>query len=354
LTTSVAAVTLKELARLLGLSATTVSRALNNYPEVGAATRLRVLEAATRHGYAPNQSARRLATGRAMAIGHVLPLGGAHEMINPLFAEFIAGAGEVYSAAGYDMLLSLVPEAEQATAYRLMAAQRRVDGVMVHSPLVQDPRLGILREVGLPFVVHGRDGSDHPDYAFLDINNRRAFRRATEFLIDLGHRRIALLNGLEAMSFAHRRRRGFEEALAGRGLRAEPSLMRSEEMTELYGHRSAREMLALPRPPTAFLVASIIVAIGVLRAVREAGLEPGRDVSIVTHDDELAAFAPGPTVPVFTATRCSIRAAGRRCAELLIARIGAPSLPPAQEVWDAELTLGQSTGRPPRERRHAP
>jgi LacI family transcriptional regulator len=156
------------------------------------------------------------------------------------------------------------------------------------------------------------------------------------------------------MSFAHRRRRGFEEALAGRGLRAEPSLMRSEEMTELYGHRSAREMLALPRPPTAFLVASIIVAIGVLRAVREAGLEPGRDVSIVTHDDELAAFAPGPTVPVFTATRCSIRAAGRRCAELLIARIGAPSLPPAQEVWDAELTLGQSTGRPPRERRHAP
>jgi LacI family transcriptional regulator len=337
------AVTLKELARLLGLSTTTVSRALNDYPEVGAATRARVLEAASLHGYAPNQAARRLATGRAMAIGHVIPLG-QHQMINPIFADFIAGAGEVYSAAGYDMLLSVVPEIDEGRAYRQMAAHRKVDGVIVHAPYVDDPRVTLLRELGLPFVMHGRDSGGPVDYSFMDINNRRAFRRATDFLIDLGHRRIALINGLEAMNFAHRRRMGFEDALAGRGIAVDPTLLASAEMVEPYGHRAAQAMLALPRPPTAFLTASIIIALGVLRAVREAGLAPGRDVSIVTHDDELLAFDAGPTVPLFTATRSSIRAAGRRCAAMLIARLDAPAAPPLQELWDAELTLGQTTG----------
>lgn len=335
--------TLRELARLLGLSTTTVSRALNDYPEVGAATRARVLEAAARHGYAPNQTARRLATGRAMAIGHVIPLG-LHQMINPIFADFIAGAGEVYSAAGYDMVLSVVSEAEEAAAYRQMAAQRKVDGVIVHAPSVVEPRLALLRELGLPFVMHGREGSAAPDYPYLDINNRRAFRRATEFLLDLGHRRIALVNGLETMNFAHRRRLGFEEALAARGLAPDPRLMRSAEMVEPYGHRAAAEMLALDAPPTAFLTASVFIAMGVMRAVREAGRSPGRDVSIVTHDDELLVFAAGPTVPLFTATRSPIRAAGRRCAEILLARFAAPEAPPVQELWEAELTIGQTTG----------
>jgi LacI family transcriptional regulator len=335
--------TLKQLAQLLGLSTTTVSRALNHYPEVGARTRARVLEAAARHGYAPNQTARRLATGRAMAIGHVVPLA-QHQMINPIFADFIMGAGEVYSSAGYDMVLSVVPEAEEAAAYRGLAVQQKVDGLMVHAPLVEDARVELIRSLALPFVMHGRDGQESADYPFVDINNRRAFRRATNFLLDLGHRRIALVNGLETMSFAHRRRRGYEEALESRGLVPDPALMRSSEMREPYGHRAARDMLRGPDPPTAFLTASVIIAIGVLRAVREAGLRPGRDVSIVTHDDDLSYFSAGDDVPLFTATRSSIRAAGRRCAELLIARINAPDAPPVQELWEVELTLGQSTG----------
>lgn len=344
--------TLKELARLLGLSATTVSRALNGYPEVGAETRARVLEAAARHGYEPNVTARRLATGRALAIGHVIPLA-EHQMINPIFADFIAGAGEVYSAAGYDMLLSVVPEPEEPSAYAQMAAQNKVDGVIVHAPKVHDGRVEMLRRLGLPFVMHGRDGREAPDYPFLDIDNRRAFRRATEHLLGLGHRRIALVNGLEAMSFAHRRRHGYLEALRAAGLAPDPQLMRTREMREPYGHAAAAEMLRLPDPPTAFLTASIIVAFGVLRAVREAGLEPGRDVSIATHDDVLSHFSLDGAPPVFTATRSSIRAAGRRCAEILLDLIAAPHRPPVQELWQAELIPGPSTGPALRENQHA-
>jgi LacI family transcriptional regulator len=234
-----------------------------------------------------------------------------------------------------------------------MAAHRKADGVIVHAPRVQDPRVALLRELGLTFLVHGRDGSAEPDYPFLDINNRRAFRRATDFLLDLGHRRIALVNGLESLSFAWRRRLGYEEALAARGLWPDPRLMRSAEMVEPYGNRSAREMLALPAPPTAFLTASVIVAFGVMRAVRDAGLRLGRDISILTHDDALTSFAAGPTVPVFTATRASILDAGRRAAQLLIAHMADPAAPAPQELWDADLTVGQSTGPVQRESQHA-
>lgn len=339
---------LKELSRLLNLSTTTVSRALNGYPEVNADTRARVAAAARRHGYAPNQFAKRLATGRAQAIGHVIPIS-RHQMINPLFADFMAGAGEAYSIAGYDMVLSVVPEADEAEAYRTMAVQRRVDGVIVHEPRLRDPRIDLLHGLGLPFLVHGRDSRAEEEFCWIDINNRRAIMRAADFLLDLGHRRIALLNGLESMNFAQRRRRGYEQALAARGIEPDPELIRSAEMIEPFGHDSVRDMMALSDPPSAFLTSSIFIAHGALRALRELRLEPGRDVSIVTHDDELSFLQNTGPVPLFTATRSSIRAAGRRAGEMLIALINDPDTAPRHELWEADLTVGQSTGPRTRE-----
>jgi LacI family transcriptional regulator len=334
---------LKELASHLNLSTTTVSRALNGYPEVNAETRDRVVAAARRHGYAPNQTAKRLATGRAHAIGHVIPLA-EHQMINPIFAEFISGAGETYSVAGYDMIASVVPEAEEGAAYRAMAAQRKVDGILVHTPRLIDSRIDLLTGLGLPFLMHGRDSRPEKDYCWIDINNRRAFLRATDLLLDLGHRRIGFLNGMEHLNFAQRRRSGYLAALTARGVAPDPALMRAGEMTESYGHDAVLEMLALPDPPTAFLASSIIAAFGALRAVRELGRGLGSDISIVTHDDDLSHMTNTGAVPLFTATRSSIRAAGRRAAEMLIALIESPGTAVRSELWEVDLTIGQSTG----------
>ena len=338
-----ATMNLRELAGLLDLSVTTVSRALNGFPEVNDDTRARVVAAARRHGYSPNLVARRLATGRAQAIGHVIPLAD-HQMINPIFADFLAGAGEVYSAAGYDMILSVVPEAEEADAYRTMASQRKVDGVIVHAPRMDDPRIDFLTGLGLPFLVHGRDGRLDPEYRWLDMNNRGAFLRATEHLLDLGHTRIALLNGLESLHFARRRRIGYEDALAARGIEPDPDHARSGEMVESFGHSNAGELLASATPPTAFLCSSIMIALGAMRAIREIGLEPGRDVSIVTHDDDISFLRNGGAKPLFTATRCPIRDAGRRAADMLIASIDDPGTAPVSELLEAEMVIGQSTG----------
>ena len=339
---------LKELSQNLGLSQTTVSRALNGYPEVNAATRARVLFAAQQHNYRPNTRAKGLATGRAMAIGHVIPTATHHEMVNPIFADFIAGAGETYQRNGFDMMLSVVSDGDEAQVYRNFKARGSVDGVILHGPRMNDQRIPMLTEIGLPFAVHGRASGITAPYSWLDVNNRSAFLRATEFLLDLGHRRIALINGLEFMDFAYRRRAGYAEALRARGIALDPALMRSEEMTEVYGYRSATGMLALPDPPTAFLSASMITALGVRRATDEAGLTMGRDISIVTHDDALSYLLNGADVPIFTATRSSVREAGRQLAQMLIDRITDPDADPPTRLLEAELMVGRSTGPIPR------
>jgi LacI family transcriptional regulator len=339
---------LKELASKLGLSPTTVSRALNGYPEVNEATRERVMAAAARHNYSPNTRAIRLATGRALAVGHVIPIATRHEIVNPVFADFIAGAGETYSRSGYDMLLSVVSDDDEDRTYRLLKSRGSVDGVIVHAPRMNDPRIAMLNEIGLPFVVHGRATGSTAAYSWLDVNNRRAFLRATEFLLDLGHTRIGLVNGLEFMDFAIRRRNGYLEALAARGMTPDSSLMFSDEMTEVAGFGAARAMLAAAHPPTAFLVASMISGLGVRRAVESAGLTVGRDVSIIIHDDELSYMRNGDDVPIFTATRSSVREAGRLAAEMLLDIIANPSSAPKERLLEADLIIGQSTGPAPK------
>lgn len=337
---------LKELSDKLGLSQTTVSRALNGYPEVKEKTRVRVRDAAAKYNYRPNTRAKSLATGRAMAIGHVLP-SSSHEMINPIFADFIAGAGETYSEAGYDMILSIVKDEDEERTYREIANKKSVDGIIVHGPRFPDPRIPLLQELGLPFLVHGRSQTDDRDYPWLDVNNRSAFRRATEFLLDQGHTRIALINGIETMNFAARRRVGFEEALSARGIPLDQSLLRSADMLEPYGYQSVMELMAQPNPPTAFLVSSVISAIGAQRAIKELGLELGRDVSLITHDDQLSFLQISGDVPMFTCTRSSVRMAGKRCAEMLLDIIQNPETATRHELWEAQLTVGNSTGRVP-------
>ncbi|MFM7333550.1 MAG: substrate-binding domain-containing protein [Tabrizicola sp.] len=206
----------------------------------------------------------------------------------------------------------------------------------------------MLHEIGLPFVVHGRATGASDAYSWLDVNNRRAIQHATERLLDLGHRRIALVNGLEFMDFAIRRRRGYLDALAGRQIAADPQLMASDEMTEAAGYAAARTMLALPDPPTAFVAASMLSGMGVRRAVEEAGLKLGRDVSVIIFDDDLSYMKNGEDRPIFTAMRSSVREAGRQVAEMLLARIENPTAGEVQLLLEAELVEGLSTGPAPR------
>lgn len=338
---------LKELSEQLGLSQTTVSRALNGYPEVNEKTRARIQKAADDNFYRPNTKAKSLATGLAMTIGHVIPVSTKHEMVNPVFADFIAGAGESYSNHGYDMMLALVEDGQEERVYRELKAKGSVDGIIVHGPRMNDQRIPLLQDIGLPFLVHGRASDIADDYNWLDVNNHSAFFRATQYLLDLNHRRIALINGIEEMDFAHRRRNGYADALAKAGLPLDPALMFSGEMTEVFGYLSASAALDAEKPATAFLSSSMISAIGIRRAAHDRGLRVGTDISIVTHDDELSYLPNGIDVPLFTATRSSVRQAGLQSAEMLLDIIKAGDPAPRHKLFEVDLVLGQSTGPAP-------
>lgn len=339
---------LKQISEILGLSQTTVSRALNGYPEVNEDTRLRVEAAAAKHGYRPNARAKGLATGRSMVIGHVIPSSSRHEMVNPIFGDFVAGASKIYAENNYDMMFTNAPDTSIEASYRDLFARGAVDGVVIQGPKVDEPRIEALARMGVPFVVHGRSTNATDLYDWVDVNNQRSFQRATQFLIDLGHRRIALMNGLEDMDFAQRRRKGYLGALAEAGITPDPNLMRSAEMTEIYGHKETLDLLSLDYPPTAILVSSIISAIGVRRALEDSNLKLGRDISVIAHDDALSYMQNGQDVPIFTATRSSVRHAGEIAARMLIARINTPDAPPQTQLLEAELVLGRSTGPAPR------
>ena len=338
---------LKELAKHLGLSQTTVSRALNGYPEVGETTRKRVADEATRLGYRPNAHARRLATGRSHAIGYVFP-SDRSVMIDPLFSDFVAGAAEVYAPQGFETLLHAGGREDEIAVYRRFAEDGAVDGVVVQAPHVNDPRIALLNELKIPYVVHGRLDGIENGYAWLDIDNHGAFKKAAKLLTDLGHTRIALLNGPENLTYALHRRKGYEAALTEKGLHVEAALVFSGVMTEENGYREAKRVLQQPNRPTALLISSMMMVSGAIRACNELGLAIGKQVSLIGHDDGLPFMNAEGLVPSLTTTTSSIRDAGIRVAELLLERIENPSSPLPAELWNVDLIVRGSTGPAPR------
>ncbi len=333
---------LKQLSVLLNLSQTTVSRALNGYPEVNEETRRRVAEAARVNGYRPNPSARRLATGKAGMIGYILPTGASVE-IDPHFVEFLSGLGDY--ARGHDIDLALSPTnlADEETTYRRVVANKLVDAVYVSSPRPQDPRVKLLNKLQMPYIVHGRvEGLDF-EYPYVDIDNEGAFYDAARLLIQLGHKRIALINGDVSQTFAIHRERGVRRALRDHGLDLGENYAHSATMTEENGYRAAISLMGQNERPTAILCSSMMMSIGIARAMREIGLSIPGDISIISHDDVFPYLRPENFEVPLTTTRSSIRLAGSRIAERLVERISGTETGNPTEIWPVDLIVRSST-----------
>ncbi|KPF61303.1 substrate-binding domain-containing protein [Rhizobium sp. AAP116] len=333
---------LKEFAKEIGLSPTTVSRALSGYPEVNEATRARVMEEAARLGYRPNINAVRLATGRAGAIGVVMTKAGDYQ-----FSEFLSGMADRLSGEDIDILITPMAEhapGDELQLYRRLAESRRVDAVVVHSPRSKDPRIALLHQLKLPFIVHGRSATEVP-HAWLDIDNEGAVRRSTEHLLDLGHRRIALLNGREGLTFTLDRLAGYKAALAERGIDYDPQLVTHGSFTDEIGFRFARSALEQRPRPTAFVAGSMMTALGVYRAARSRNLVIGQDISVIAHDDVFPYLTAENMAPSLSTTRSSIRAAGSRITDLLLQMLSGCEATDVKELWPVELIL-RETSRP--------
>lgn len=337
---------LKQLSELLGLSQTTVSRALNGYPEVNEATRERVLQAVKETGYRPNKAAQRLATGKAGSIGLVMPTAPGHQS-DVHFGEFLAGLGEEAVRHDFHFVIMPADPDDEVAALRRLAISGNVDALFVAYMRGHDPRLPMLKSLSMPYVVHGRSFGAEPDYPYLDIDNEGAFYDATRLLLQLGHTRFALMNGPTHLDFAIRRRNGVISALGERGLTLEEDCMSHALMTDEQGLLAMERFLQLPQRPTAILCSSTVMALGAIRAVNQAGLRLGEDISLIAHDDVLPLLKPESFSVPLTTTRSSLRAAGARIAQRLIGTVKQAGPFPEQELWKTELIVRASTGPAP-------
>ena len=340
--------TLRQLAEHLGLSPATVSRALNGFPEVGVATRARVIAGAERLNYRPNMHAKRLATGKSGLVGVIFRAPSEHG-VDPHVMDFLSSLSLAFADSEIDLVVHIAPPAEQLRHHRRIASGGQVDGMILSAPEPGDPRIELLTRSGIPFVVHGR-GVARPDYAFYDIDNEGAFAAATTLLLQLGHKRIALLNGPSGMGYAVQREAGYRRLMQENGLAIPARFVANDEMHEENGYRRAAAMLAEPVAlrPTAFLCSSTLQALGIMRAAAEAGLRIGDDISIISHDDVLPHLLAENFAPPLTVTRQPIRDAGPILARMMMERMAGTPAHELQRTDKVDLIVRGSTGPAPK------
>jgi LacI family transcriptional regulator len=331
---------LKDLAQNLGMSQTTVSRALNGYPEVSAQTRERVIAAAAAAGYRPNPVARRLATGRADAIGIIYPLMAA-DLGDPYFLEVVGGMTEVLGKADMDLMIASASQGDEVRTYERMIEGRRIDGMVVARTKLDDPRLQYLMKKRIPFVAYGRSNLPGP-YAWFDLDTEAGVRIAVERLVSLGHRRIALLSGPPELFFVQQGRKGYLGAMADAGLQVDPSYMVDGELNSVGGHTRMMRLLACSPRPTAVVVDNQICGVGAMRALLDAGIAIGSDMSIIINDGS----PPDPLMGYnVTATESAKpHAIGIKIIELMLALLNGEPLENLQVLWKPVLKVGNSDG----------
>ncbi|MBB4065799.1 substrate-binding domain-containing protein [Gellertiella hungarica] len=336
-------VTLKDVARSVGLSVTQVSRALNDHSDVNEETRRRVKEAAGRLGYEPNISARKLVSGRS---GIVALVDSKYPGLTSdfLFFEIVAGLSAEFSRRGMQFVLHVAEEDDDIIAvYQKLVGNGSLDGFVVTKPVLDDRRISYLASRKVPFVVHGRL-PDRTDYPHFDIDNRFVAVDAVTRFLDLGHRRIGFINGIAHFTYSLARYAGYRETLSARGLPVDPALVRHGQMTEEFGYRSALEMLtAAADPPTAIFCSNVLIAAGVYRAASDCGLRIPADLSVIAHDDALPNTDPATFEPPLSVTYSPLSASWPPLAEYLTLAIAGQPLEEMQQVARHQFVERAST-----------
>lgn len=333
-------ITIRDVAKRLNLSITTVSRALDGYDDVAEETRQRVIEVAREMGYTPNQAARRLRRRRADAIGYILPAD-QPRFSDPFFAEFIAGLGDEAATHNFDLLVSsAAPDTEaERQIYQRWVRGHNADGLVINHLRLHDWRVQYLSQVGFPFVALERS-LDPLDYASVEVDGRRWFKLLIDHLVSLGYRRIAYVGAASNLKIEADRFQGYQDGLRSAGLPFNSDLVVRGDLTAEGGYRAAVCLLSLPEPPTAIACVDDMTAFGVLHAAHENGRAVGQDLA-VTGFDGILGFEH--TQPPLTTIDQPVYQIARRLASMLIALIEGGKLEEKRVLIEPRLEIREST-----------
>lgn len=329
----------RDVAEAAGTSIASVSRVLNNTGYISDALRRRVEQAVQKTGYTPDFTARHLRTGRSKAVGFMVS-----NMSNPLLSAFFAAVETRMQAAGFSVLVASTydrpaKEAELVTLFE----NRRLEGIMASPGTEGLPtNLNPFARCKLPLVIFDRDVESNGDIVYQD--HRSGVRKAVEYLISLGHRRIALFGPNAGIRPGREKLLGYQDGLMQAGVEYDDALVCMLRSAIDWPETQMTDMLRLEHPPTAVIGLGTPILSGVVRAVRRAGLDIPQDLSVIGIGTE-ETFAL--MYPPLTTLRFNIDTAARAAADMMLDRLGGGSAPAQRAVTiPLDLVLGESCAPP--------
>ena len=330
--------TIRQIAKLAGVSRSTASRVLNDHPNVSAGMRERVQKVIAETGYQPDPIARSLSSRRSNIIGLVIPLAIQSLFEDPFFPRLMQGISKGCNRHNYTLSLFLLHTLEEeANLYSRISHSQLLDGVIVTATSAGDSLISQLLKNQIPFVLHGRH--ENPRVSFVEVDNVNGAYTAVTHLVRLGRRRIALITGPSDGLAAEDRRRGYLKALHERRVRVDESLIFHGDFTETSSYEAMQRLLR--HEPDAVFVASDTMALGALRALREAGKRVPDDVAVVGFDDMPQAATASPPL---TTVRQPIQQTGVLAVETLIDILENGGDPPRRIILPTELVIRASCG----------
>jgi LacI family repressor for deo operon, udp, cdd, tsx, nupC, and nupG len=335
-----ARVSIKDIARIAGVSHSTVSRALSDSSLVREETKARIRRLAEEMGYSPSAIARGLVTQRTRTIGLVVT-----SIADPFWAEVVGGVEEAALDYGYNIILanSNSERQREITAVKTLR-EKRVDGIIVAASRVGALYRPMLEELGAPIVLVNSHSEEEESYIYsIATDNVRGGRLATEHLLRLGHRRIGYIADPEDLGSNSDRLQGYQQALSAWERDLDPALIVNGDGNLEGGQRAMHQLLSLSNPPTGVFCYNDLTAIGALHAARQRGLRMPEDISVVGYDDlAIAAY----TTPPLTTVAQAKREMGRKATEMVLSLLSEnPSA--ANIVLQGELIVRESTGPVP-------
>ncbi len=329
---------LEDIAKLAGVSRSTVSRVINNHPNVSQQTRERVLKVIQEQRFRPNMAARALVTQQTRALSLVIPQAVADTFTDPYFPTLMQGVTQKANQCDYAVVLWIGNGAEEEERFcERILSNSLFDGLILASLVNNDPLIPRLTQAAFPFVLIGPPQLDNLNY--IDVDNARAAEVAVSHLIRLGRQRIGTITGPHNMGAALERLAGYRNALERAGRPVDNTLIAEGDFREDSGYLAMRTLL--PRRLDAVFVASDMMALGAIRAIHEAGLRIPDDIAVVGFDDIPIAAS---TKPPLTTVRQPIRELGSLATQVLIDLLNGVIEPPYQLILPAQLVIRETCG----------
>jgi LacI family transcriptional regulator len=331
--------TIRDVAKRAGVAPITVSRVINRSASVSAETRERVEKAIQELGYVPNRLARSLRLRRTHTLALVVT-----DITNPFWTTVVRGVEDAAQDAGFTVILCNTDESEaKQEQYLDVLCQKRVDGILLVPARSSAQLVDWIQKQDMPVVILDRRVcSDQVDVVRGD--SQEGACQLVRHLLSLGHRRVAVLSGPKDVSTAEDRVLGYRKALAEAGVEVRADWVLYGRFSKESGYEMTRQVLDTSPRPTALFAGNNFIAIGALRALRDAGLRVPEDVSVVAFDDLMADLAVEPFLTVVDQPSYEM---GQQAAELLLARLSGSAANGYQEiVLPTKLTVRRSSGRP--------